>query len=137
MTSSTDPEVYTSLLQHFARYFDACDAKDLDAVMGIVEGATVIAGTTSTSDPEAIRAIYDTRQVAPLPDGRRQTKHHVTNLIVEDSDSGDEVTARVYYFRLQPSDSGPRVAASGRLEQVVIRAGTRWQVLSHSIISDF
>jgi hypothetical protein len=81
--------------------------------------------------------MYATRQAPPLEDGRRVTKHHVTNLIVEGPDADGVYEATVYYFRLQPGDAGPYVAASGRLREVVRRAGERWQVLGHSIVSDF
>lgn len=137
MTVLADPDVYAGLLQHFARYFDACDRCDIDAVMQIMDGATVGVGESAMSDPVAIREMYATRQVPPLPDGRRVTKHHVTNLLVDGPDADGVYEATVYYFRLQPSDSGPVVAASGRLREAVRRDGERWQVLGHSIVSDF
>ena len=136
MNSVADADTYASLLQHFARYFDACDRCDIDAVMQIMHEATVGVGETALSDPVVIREMYASRQPAPMPDGRRVTKHHVTNLQVEELDGG-MLSATVYYFRLQPSDAGPVVAASGRLNEVVRPDGDRWQVVSHSIISDF
>ncbi len=136
MTSVADADTYASLLQHFARYFDACDRCDIDAVMQIMHGATVGVGETALSDPAVIREMYASRQAAPMADGRRVTKHHVTNLLVEPLADG-LLSATVYYFRLQPSDAGPVVAASGRLNEVVRREGERWQVISHSIVSDF
>lgn len=137
MTLFADPALYTALLEHFARYFDACDRCDIDAVMEIMAGATVGAGEGAMSDPAAIRAMYESRQPAPSPDGRRATKHHVTNLQVEGPDPDGAYSATVYYFRLQPSDAGPVVAASGRLQEVVRPAGDRFDVLRHSIVSDF
>jgi len=134
--TTANAEVYTSLLQHFARYFDACDRCDIDAVVEIMAGATIGVGDTALSDPVAIREMYSSRQAAPLADGRRLTKHHVTNLLVEPLE-GDEISATVYYFRLQPGESGPYVAASGRLNEVVAREGDRWRVIRHSIVSDF
>jgi len=140
--TTANAEVYTSLLQHFARYFDACDRCDIDAVVEIMAGATIGVGDTALSDPVAIREMYSSRQAAPLADGRRLTKHHVTNMLVEPLDpreplEGGEISATVYYFRLQPGESGPYVAASGRLNEVVAREGDRWRVIRHSIVSDF
>ena len=137
--TTANAEVYTSLLQHFARYFDACDRCDIDAVVEIMAGATIGVGDTALSDPAAIREMYSSRQAAPLADGRRLTKHHVTNLLVESLEplEGGELSATVYYFRLQPGESGPYVAASGRLNEVVAREGDRWRVIRHSIVSDF
>lgn len=136
-SSFVDPELHTSLLVHFARYFDACDRCDIDAVMAIMEGATVGVGASALTDPAVIREMYASRQPAPLEDGRRVTKHHVTNLIVEGPDDDGLVTASVYYFRLQPAEGGPVVATSGRLREVVRRDGDRWAVLTHAIITDF
>ena len=134
--TTANAEEYASLLQHFARYFDACDRCDIDAVVDIMAGATIGVGDTALSDPAAIRAMYSSRQAPPLADGRRLTKHHVTNLLVEPL-GGGEISATVYYFRLQPGESGPYVAASGRLNEVVVREGDRWRVIRHSIVSDF
>ena len=134
--TTANAEEYASLLQHFARYFDACDRCDIDAVVDIMAGATIGVGDTALSDPAAIREMYSSRQAAPLDDGRRLTKHHVTNLLVEPLEGG-ELSATVYYFRLQPGESGPYVAASGRLNEVVVRDGDRWRVIRHSIVSDF
>lgn len=138
--AAVDATTHASLLQHFARYFDACDRCDIDAVMEIMAGATIGVGDTALSDPDTIRAMYTSRQAAPLADGRRLTKHHVTNLLVETVDGdgdGPALSATVYYFRLQPGESGPQVAASGRLNEVVVRDGDRWRVIRHSIVSDF
>ena len=82
----TGAEVHASLQAHFARYFDACDRRDLDAIMTLLAGATVVAGERETSDPGAIRAVYEARQPAPTDDGRRRTKHHVTNLLADGPD---------------------------------------------------
>lgn len=137
MSVFVDPEIHTALLVHFARYFDACDRCDIDEVMRIMAGATVGVGESALSDPAVIREMYASRQAPPLADGRRVTKHHITNLIVEGPDADGVYEAVVYYFRLQPGDSGPYVAASGRLRETVRRDGDRFAVLGHSIVSDF
>lgn len=132
-----DADRHTSLLEHFARYFDACDRCDIDAVMAMMAGASVIAGDTELSDPAAIRQMYEVRQPKPLADGRRVTKHHVTNLIVDGPDETGAFTASAYYFRLEPHSGGPRVATSGRLSQKVVPNGDKWRVRRHRIINDF
>jgi hypothetical protein len=135
MMNSAD--VHSSLLEHFARYFDACDRCDIDAVMQILAGATVTVGATELSDPATIRDMYVARQPKPLEDGRRVTKHHVTNLLVEGPDNTGAFAASAYYLRLQAGPQGPYVAASGRLHQTVIPVATGWRVHHHHIISDF
>lgn len=130
-------EDHISVLEHLARYFDACDRADIDAIMTILTGATLRVGTLETADPVAIRHAYESRQPAPTPDGRRRTKHHVTNLVVEPGETPAQVAASAYYFRLEPSESGPVVAVSGRIEQVLVRDADRWQVRRHTIVSDF
>jgi hypothetical protein len=130
-------ELHASVSEHFARYFDACDRADIDAVMGIMQGAVVSAGDVETSDATAVRAMYESRQPPPLADGRRVTKHHVTNILVDGPDDSGAYEASAYYFRLQADAGGPHVAASGRLHQVLIPDIAGWRVLRHSIISDF
>lgn len=56
-------------LHHFARYFDAVDRADFDAVLGILDGATVSVGDLETADPAVIRNAYAARHVAPSPTG--------------------------------------------------------------------
>lgn len=130
-------EDHVSVLEHLARYFDACDRADIDAIMTILSGATLSVGALETDDPVAIRHAYESRQPAPTPDGRRRTKHHVTNLVVEPAEGPAQVAASAYYFRLEPRESGPTVAASGRIEQVLMRDGHQWRVRRHTIVSDF
>lgn len=131
----------TELQAHFARYFDACDRADFDAVLEILDGATLVAGPVETDDPVAIRQAYASSHPAPDPDGRRLSKNHLTTLIVEGPDSDGVWTASAHYFRLEPGSDGPRVTRSGRLAQRLRRSagpgGERWQVLRHQVISDF
>lgn len=130
-----EPERYTSLLQHFACYFDACDRADFDGVVQILAGTTVTVGEFSTSDPIEIRRAYESRQSPPLPSGLRTTKHHLTNLVVTEDEG--EIHATGYYFRLEPGTDHPVIATSGRIEQVLVRVHERWQVRQHRIITDF
>ncbi len=134
----TRAEVHASVLEHVARYFDACDRCDLDEVMRILSGATVSAGGASTDDPAVVRGIYRARQPAPTADGRRMTKHHATNLVLAGPGPDGGWRATVYYFRLEPGPGGGAVvAASGRLEQDLLPDGDRWRVVRHTIVSDF
>jgi len=130
-------ESYTSLLEHFADYCDAVDRADLDAVMGILDGATLSAGGKELSDPAAIRGAYEARQQSSGPDGRFRTKHHVTNLRVTGPNADGTLDAAASYFRLEPGEDGPVVTTSGRLRQVVIREGEGWRVRRHEIVTDF
>lgn len=137
MTPGIDPEVYASLLQHFSRYFQAADLKDLDAIMAMMEGTTFTVGGVVLTDPEEIRSMYAARQPEPHPDGRRATKHHITNLIVDGPDDEGRYAATAYYFRLQPGESGPVIATSGRLVESLARVGGGWRIIERAIITDF
>ena len=130
-------EAYTSLLEHFADYCDAVDRAELDAVMRILDGATLSVAGNELSDPAAIRRAYQARQQAPGPDGRLRTKHHVTNLRVTGPGADGTLEAAVSYFRLEPGADGPVVTTSGRLRQVVLRDGEVWRVRRHEIVADF
>jgi ketosteroid isomerase-like protein len=130
-------EEHVAVLEHLARYFDACDRADIDAVMRILAGATLALGDVETADPVVVRRAYESRQPAPAADGRRSTKHHVTNLVVEPGAEAGEVVASAYYFRLEPGPDGARVAASGRIRQVLLRDHDAWRVRRHTVISDF
>jgi uncharacterized protein (DUF849 family) len=79
----TRAEVYCSLAEHFARYFDACDRGDHDQILEILAGATVVAGAIVTDDPVRIRAAYAANHPAPDQDGRRTVKSHGTNLLLD------------------------------------------------------
>lgn len=132
-------DAYVSLMQHFARYFEAVDSADLDAVLGILAGATVRAGTLDTSDPAEIRAVYASRHAAPDDHGRRPAKNHVTNLIADGPDQSGTWTANAYYFRLEPArdDTSIGVATSGRIRQTLTRVEDSWRVHRHEIVTDF
>jgi ketosteroid isomerase-like protein len=130
-------ESYTSLLEHFATYFDAVDRADLDTVMRILDGATLSVAGNELSDPTAIRRAYQARQQAPGPDGRLRTKHHLTNLRVTGPAADGTLEAAASYFRLEPGEDCPVVTTSGRLRQVVIRDGDGWRVRRHEIVTDF
>ncbi len=130
-------ESYTSLLEHFATYFDAVDRADLDTVMRILDGATLSVGGNELSDAVEIRRLYEARRQAPGADGRLRTKHHVTNLRVTQPGAEGALEAAAYYFRLEPGQDGPVVATTGRLHQVVVREADVWLVRRHEIITDF
>lgn len=132
-----DTELYVALQAHFARYFDAVDACDLDRIMAVLTGATLHMRGTEVTGDEEIRGLYAKVQPAPLADGSRQTKHNATNLLVEGPDADGRYTATVYYFRLQPGDNGPIVVVTGRLTEVVSRDGDRFRVHTHQVVTDF
>lgn len=128
-------ETYVSVLAHLARYYDACDRADFDAVMQILEGATLVVGGLETDDPSVIRQAYVSRQPAPHSDGRRRTKHHMSNVVV--TADVELVRATAYYLRLAAGDDGGVVVTtSGRLVQDLVRDGERWRVLRHTIVTD-
>lgn len=137
MSTVSRAETYASLMEHFARYFDASDRADLDEVLRILDSATVVAGPVTTGDPDLIRAAYAARHPKPGPDGRRAVKNHASNLVVSGPDADGVWTATVYYVRLEPGDTGILATASGRIEERLVPDGDDWQVLQHTILSDF
>lgn len=133
----TPTDIYVSLLEHFARYFEATDTADFDAVVGILDGAVVCAGALETDDPETIRQAYAARHPVPDASGRRGVKNHVTNLVVDGPDESGQWRAAVYYFRLEADEAGRiTVGTSGRLVQTLRRQGESWRVVRHEIIAD-
>ena len=132
----TSTEIYVSLLEHFARYFDATDRGDLDELAAILADATVVTPSVETSDPAVVRAAYAARHPAPGRDGRRLVKNHATNLIVDGPDQVGFLTATVYYTRVEPGDGAAAITTSGRIAEQVVRDGDRWRVLRHTVIPD-
>jgi hypothetical protein len=57
--------------------------------------------------------------------------------VLEPGAEAGEVVASAYYFRLEPGQNGARVAASGRIRQVLLRDHDAWRVRRHAVISDF
>lgn len=134
--------MYTSVTEHLARYFDAVDRADIDEVMRILDGTTLVAGAVETADTAAIRGVYESRRAEPRPDGSRMVKHHLGQVIVDSGDESGGVVASAYYMRLEPRESGgsvesgPVIAVSGRLRQTLTRDGEVWNVHRHEIIAD-
>ncbi|WP_068400321.1 nuclear transport factor 2 family protein [Kribbia dieselivorans] len=130
-------EIHATLSTHFATYFEAVDVKDLDTVLDVLDGAVVTIGGAEITDPAQVRAFYEGRLIAPDGNGRRLTKHHVTNILWDGPDEAGVYDVRAYYFRLEPGKNRPRVTTSGRLQQRVVRDGWRWRVVHHAIVTDF
>jgi len=133
----TRSEMYASVLEHFALYFEATDAADFDEVLHILGGTAVVAGPMRLTDPDEIREAYAGRHPAPEPDGRRLVKNHATNLVLSGPDAEGAWTATMYYFRMEPGPGGAVVTTSQRIEQRIEQDGDRWRVLQHTIIKDF
>lgn len=127
---------WVAVQQLLARYLDAVDGADLDAVADLLAGATVRTPAGELRGGSAIREAYARIQPAPLPDGRRRTKHHLTNLVVSEPDEDGVVVAEASYLVLVPGDDGPRVQKSGRFRDLVRWDGTSWTIREHVVIPD-
>lgn len=118
-------------------YLDAVDSADFARLEDLLEQATVILPTGTITGGAAIREAYQRIQPAPDKEGRRQTKHHLTNLVVSGPQKDGAVLADAYYFVLEPAPDGPRVQKTGRFHDRLERADQGWRIREHRVIPDF
>ena len=118
-------------------YLAAVDGGDFDHVAEVLARARVITPDGGETDGAGVRAMYERLQPVPAEDGRRRTKHHLSNLRVSEPGPDGAVVAEAYYFVLVASDGGPSVTKSGRYREVLRRHDTGWAIHEHRIINDF
>lgn len=119
-----------------AGYLDAVDGGDFEEVADLLAEAEVVSPAGTLSGRDAIRDAYARLQPVPHDDGRRRTKHHLTNLVVSDPAADGSVVAEAYYFVLEAGPDGPRVTRSGRFLERLERAHRGWVVREHRVIPD-
>ena len=131
-----DAEALAAITQLIAEYQDAVDCGDSERIVAVLAHATIIGPTGKTIEgADAIRGMY-TGANKPGDDGRRKTKHYLTNVRVHpvDADGVHEVDS--YYLMFVPGEGGPSIRTSGRYHHRVARRDGRWVVLLHQIIHD-
>ena len=79
-------------------YLDAVDGADLDRLVDLLEHATVVLPSGRITGGRAVREAYGPLLSRPGADGRRRTKHHLTNVVVSGPDEDGLLTAEAYYF---------------------------------------
>lgn len=120
-----------------SRYLVAVDSGDFDHVADVLAQATISSPGGTISGWQEIRQFYEEHQPVPHPDGRRRTKHYLTNLTVTAPDTLGEVLAEAYYFVLEAGPDGPRVIKSGRFREQLTRTSAGWSIREHQILPDF
>lgn len=118
-----------------ADYADAVDTADLEGLRQLCAGVTVHAPTGAEGTGEEVAAIYAPMVLPPDRDGRRRTKHHITNMSLRHTDERSAVV-RAYYFLIREVDGQPGIASSGRYETHLVRAGGVWHVREHRVTRD-
>lgn len=119
-------------LDWLARYADAVDTADLLALSRLCATVTVHAPTGAVATGSAVADIYAPIVVVPQRDGRRRTKHHITNVPVQPGDDGTALV-RAYYLLVKDVDGQPGIAASGRYETLVVQKEATWSVVEHRV----
>lgn len=121
--------------QWLSDYADAVDTADLTSLGRLCEGVTVHAPTGAQASGADVAVIYAPLVLTPDPDGRRRTKHHVTNVSVRSDDAG-RARARAYYLLVKEVDGRPAIAASGRYETLLAPSEQGWRVTDHRVVRD-
>lgn len=134
-TSEAGESAWRTAQQWLSDYADAVDTADLTSLGRLCEGVAVHAPTGAQASGADVAVIYAPLVLAPDPDGRRRTKHHITNLSVR-SDGADRARARAYYLLVKQVNGQPTIAASGRYETLLASSGQGWQVTEHRVVRD-
>lgn len=122
--------------QLIAEYQDAVDCGDTERVVAVLADATVIVPTgKSIIGADAIRGMY-TGANRPGEDGRRKTKHYLTNVRVHPADADGVHEVDSYYLMYVPGENGPTLRTSGRYQHRVVHRDGRWVILLHRILHD-
>jgi 3-phenylpropionate/cinnamic acid dioxygenase small subunit len=123
-----------------ARYAEAMDLGDFDAVAGLFAGGVV---TSEGSDrsfsgrDEVLRLLTAwTRRYSD--DGTPHTKHLTTNLILDIDDEAGTASARSCYCVLQAvsPDFPLQPIITGRYHDTFVRDGQNWHFASRHIFTD-
>jgi len=122
-------------LEWLAHYADAVDTADLPALSRLCAKVTVHAPTGARATGTEVADIYARLVLAPEADGRRRTKHHITNVSVQLGDDGTALV-RSYYLLVKDVQGQPAVAASGRYDTLLVRTRAGWHVIEHRVTRD-
>lgn len=131
------PSTWVGAQEALCDYLDAVDSGDFDRLADLLEYATVILPTGTITGGAAIGAAYQRIQPVPDDEGRRRTKHHLTNLVVSEPQDDGSVVADAYYFVLEATPEGPRVQKTGRFRDRLEPADGRWVIREHRVLPDF
>lgn len=127
----------TEITRLIHEYAERLDAGDLDAVAALFEHAT----WGSPGRGEALRGAAQVRRgydgVILHEDGTPQTKHVISNVIVEVDGGAGSAAARSYFTVLQARPGLPlQPIIAGRYHDRFERAGGQWRFSERMIIPD-
>lgn len=115
----------TDITNLLYRYAELMDAGDLEAVAGMFENAMVKTGDGLLGRQQLLEQWR--KWVKIYPDGTPQTKHIITNPIVEINDTAGTARCRSCYTVLQATDTLPlQVIAAGRYHDTFKRVDGEW-----------
>lgn len=117
-----------------AAYADAVDTADVDALARLCADVTVRGPTGAQASGEGVAILYRPLVLPPGADGRRRTKHHITNVSVHVDDHS--AVARAYYLLVKNADGTIRVDTSGRYETALALTESGWKVSEHLVTRD-
>ncbi|QDO89344.1 hypothetical protein FNH13_14230 [Ornithinimicrobium ciconiae] len=132
-----DSTTWQAVHRALCDYLDAVDGGDFDRLAELMEHATVILPSGRITGGPAIREVYERIQPVPDEDGRRRTKHHLTNLVVSEPGEDGSVVADAYYLVLESGPDGPRVQKTGRFRDWLTSQQDGWVIQEHRVLLDF
>lgn len=116
---TNDPVAYIGVAQLIAEYMDAVDSQDLDRLTELLSWAVLVAPTgEEITDPARLREGYSKAHPGPNAEGRRLTKHNLTNLRVRRGSAPDTLEADAYYVIIDGSTGQAQVLRTGRYKIV-------------------
>lgn len=132
-----DPHDRALAAELLARYAEAIDAGDFDAVGALLADAVIVdeAGNAIASGADAVAALYaaTTRRHA---DGTPGTAHVITNVIIE-AVGPDELEMRSRFTVFQATATLPlQPVVVGRYVDRVGRSGEGWRFLGRRMIPE-
>lgn len=118
------------------RYAELIDAGDLDGVAALFEHADWVAGSRDfrVHGAKATRHMYD--GVILYEDGTPQTKHVITNVVIEHEDGSAHATARSYFTVLQAHDGTLQPIIAGRYHDRFEHVDGTWRFAERIIHPD-
>jgi len=136
---TSDASAYIGIAQAIADYMDSVDSGDLDRLCSILSSATMVlpTGEVRDYDPGAIRAGYSAAHPFPGADGRRPTKHNLTNLRVREGERPGHWRADAYYIIVDGSTGEARILRTGRYALELEQRDEDWVFTRFQINHDY
>lgn len=138
MTSYThDPVAYIGVAQLIAEYMDCVDSHNFDRLEELFTGAVLVTPSgDEITDTSGLRAGYSKAHPGPRDDGKRPTKHNLTNLRVRAGALPNHFAADAYYLIVDGSTGEAKILRTGRYKvEAELRDG-EWLLRRLQVIHD-